>query len=222
MSCIVGNPCECGLAYDQNIAKDRRRHAKMHTEYLSGPQIKDLQSLQFIDSIEGFPIRLVTTSTPIELRRKFAHIAMVAQRTMPGYPAGYDGTITEDDQRLYIVVNGTHAIGMLLSALDSRFWKMAWLPHGAPTLEDPQPLLRRGPKIARVWVAKDFQRKGLAIRLVTVALRHLDVEATSLGWELPFSSAGSKVVQRVSAERFLGCCDRFTLRQYNNFNAGAP
>jgi len=88
-----------------------------------------------------------------------------------------------------------------------------WGPHGAIELVEREACLRRGPKVARVWVAANYRRKGLATSLICEAANHLGVDPQALGWELPLTAGGSAIVRRFSPVSFSGCCDAFTLRE---------
>lgn len=208
----VGNPCECGLDYVRGLDEDEKYHTKIHAEYARGPKIAVLGRLPSSRLVGGFTFHVIDGSVPFDTRRKLAHVAMVAHRSIPG-PAGYDGTVTEDDQRLYVLAAKSHAVAMVLMALDSYFWKLAWGPRGSLELVEQQALSHRGPKVARVWVAANHRRKGLVISLILEAATHLGVDPQEFGWELPFTEGGSAVVRKFSPAAFLGCCDGFTLRE---------
>ncbi len=204
--------CECGLSYVRGSEEDEKSHAKIHAEYARGPKIAALGHLPSLSAVGELTFHAIDSSIPFEIRRKLAHVAMVAHRSIRA-PSGYDGTVTkEDDNRLYILARNSHAVAMAVTALDSYFWKLAWGPDGQ-SIEavERKALLRIGPKVARVWVAANYRRKGLATSLIIKASEHLGVDPQTLGWELPFTESGSAVVRKFSPAAFLGCCDAFTL-----------
>ena len=211
----VGNPCECGLHYVRGLAADEKYHAKIHSEYARGPKIAVLGRLPSLSLVGEFTFHAVDSSVPVDMRRKLARVAMVAYGSIPG-PAGYYGIVTEDDEHLYILASKSHAIAMVITALDSYFWKLAWGSHGSIELVGREAISRRGPKIARVWVAANYRRKGLATSLIIEASNHLGVDSQMLGWELPFTEGGSAIVRKFSPVAFMGCCDGFTLREVLN------
>lgn len=202
--------CECGLTYVRGFPGDERSHALHHTEYARGPTINAIRRLQKLGQISNLVLYLVDASVPLDTRRKLAHVALVAQRSIRG-PAGYSGTVTEDDQRLYILAAGLRAVAMVLTALDDSFWRLRWRADGTVELIDSEPSLRRGPKVARAWVAVEYRRNGLAKGLVLAAATHLSVDVSILGWELPFTKPGRHLARSISPREFWGCGDTGSL-----------
>jgi len=213
----VGNPCECGLDYVRGSAEDEKYHAKLHAEYAHGPKIAVLRLLPNLGLVGEFKFHAVDITVPFDIRQKLAYAAMVACRSIPG-PAGYDGTVTGDDQRLYILSAKSNVVAMVITALDTYFWKLAWGSNGSVKLMEQEALLRTSPKVARIWVAANYRRKGLATSLIIETSKHLGVDTQMLGWELPFTESGSAVVRKFSPVAFLGSCDAFTLREVLNRN----
>lgn len=188
-------------------------HAREHAEYLSGPALPEISQVNEVASVGQLSVHLLDGSHPLPLRRTLAHVAMVAHRCMPSYPAGYDGTVTEDDQRLYLAANRDHVVAMALTSLDDRFWKLAWGPKESLVLVDRSASLRRSHKIARVWTAASYRGKGIARSLVLEVARFLPCELNMLGWELPFTAPGARLVQHLLPHSFWGCADPFTLQR---------
>ena len=205
--------CECGLTYMPGIPEDDERHAREHAEYLSGPALLEINQVNEVASVGQLSVHLLDGSYPLPLRRRLAYVAMVAHRCMSSYPTGYDGTVTEDDQRLYLVADRDNVVAMALTSLDERFWKLAWGPKDSFVLVDKSASLRRGHKIARLWTAASYRGKGIARSLALEVARLLPCELSMLGWELPFTAAGARMVQHFLPHSFWGCADRFTLRQ---------
>lgn len=181
-----------------------------------GPLIPDLMVAPIVANLAGFSVRLVDGSVPQSSRYKIAYVAMAAQRSMPLYPAGYDGTVTEDDQRLYVLAAEERAIAFVLTAFDTRFWRLSWRVDGTIELLQNEALSHRGPNVGRVWVAQEQRRRGFSARLIEVAAQHLAVEVPALGWELPFSPDGMALVRHLLPSTFYGCGNRYTLRQAIN------
>ncbi len=185
-------------------------------ECACGPLIPDLLVAPTVAQLAEFSVRLVDRSVPQSSRYKIADVAMVAQRSMPRYPAGYDGTVTEDDQRLYVLAAEERAIAFVLTAFATRFWRLSWRVDGTIELLQNEALLHRGPKVGRVWVASEKRCRGFSARLIEVAAQHLGVEVPALGWELPFSPAGMALVRHLLPSTFYGCGDCYALRQAIN------
>lgn len=207
------DPCECGFRYVVGHPEDEEQHAHIHAEYLSGPVIPVVHQVLPIAIDGALTIHLVDGTCPISIRRSFAHVAMVAQRSMPRYPSGYDGTVTEDDQRLYVAADGEHIVAMVLTSFDDRFWRLAWRTDGSIELVDQTASDHQSQKIARVWTAAAYRRKGLACRLVATVSRLLPCDLNNLGWELPFTPGGARVVKRLCPESFWGRGDTPSLRE---------
>ena len=203
--------CICGLSYVRGLPKDEAKHRKIHSEYFIGPSIPSISKAPILDDIDGLAVHVVDERTPFEVRRKIAHVAMVGQRSMSGYPAGYDGTVNEEHQRLYVLVEMQRTIGFVLSATDTRFWKLAWTLDDNVQLLDRNPSLHPGSKIGRVWVAAKYRRKGLAKKLVFIASKNLGVVPSEFGWELPFTIAGTALVRSLAPSTFYGCGDETQL-----------
>lgn len=199
--------CDCGLTGDESD------HAQMHAEYLSGPEIPAVRLLSPCATDGPLPIYMVDRACPEAIRRDLAYVAMVAYRHMPSFPPGYDGTVTEDDQRLYLAADGAHIVAMVLTTLEDPFWHFAWQADGSPTWMELVPSRRRGPAIARMWTSAAYRRRGLALQLIHTASRLLSCDIAHLGWELPFTSDGARLVKRLCPEVFWGCGDRHSLRR---------
>jgi hypothetical protein len=192
---------------------DEKRHAQIHVEYFSGPEIPAVRLIPHTTTIGELSIYVVDQTCPIEIRREISHVAMVAQRSMTDYPAGYDGTITEDDQRLFIAADGIRIVSMVLTAFDDIFWRLVWKLGGSIKLEDQIPLERRSYKVARVWTASGYRRKGLTCQLIKIASDILQCNIVDIGWELPFTRGGTNLVKRLCPDFFWGCGDSFSLRK---------
>ncbi len=124
------NPtCECGLRYVRGLPEDEDYHAKIHKEYALGPVIPKVCTVPGITKVGNLAVHVVDASVPLDVRQDIAHVAMVAARSMPEYPSGYDGTITEDDPRLYVLATGDRTVGFVLTALDKSFWRLSWIDH---------------------------------------------------------------------------------------------
>ena len=205
--------CECGLAYRQGDPDDEDYHAKVHAEYFSGPKIPVIRKLSPCKTGGSFPIYVVDRTCPKEIRRKLAHIAIVACRSMPGYPVGYDGSDTAEDPRLYLAADDTHIVAMVIAGLGSYFWHLAWTPDGSLSLIDLEASICRTYRIARVWTAASYRRRGLALQLIHAAANHLGYGSEGLGLELPFTQDGAYLVKRLCPDEFWGCGASFTLHE---------
>ena len=204
---MTTDACICGFSYVRGLAEDEALHRKIHSEYFIGPSVPSVLKTPVLGEIDGYAVHVVDGRSPFDTRRKIAHVAMVAHRSMSAYPAGYDGTVTEDNQRLYVLVERRRVIGFVLSARDTRFWRLRWSEGGLVELLDRNASIHVGHKIGRVWIAAKFQRRGLAKRLLLVASAHLGMGISEMAWEVPFTASGSALVRSVSPSTFFGCGD---------------
>jgi hypothetical protein len=205
--------CECGYTYVPGHPDDEVCHSKIHNEYLSGPEIPVIRTLTPSVVESSLPIYIIDESCPKVIRRDIAHVAIVAWRSIQHFPVGYDGSITDEEPRLFLAADGDHIVAMVLTSFDDRFWPLAWKPDGSLSLLDNIASTRRNVKIARVWTAVSYRRRGLALQLIQTASRHFSAEISDFGWELPFTSSGTCLVRRLCSDIFWGCCDPSTLRE---------
>lgn len=207
----MGDECECGHSYIKGDPREEAAHGAIHDEYLRGPRVVELSALQPTEVVLGYPLRVVDDSIPLVVRRALAVTARVAQRSMPDYPTGYDGTITEDQQILFILADAERAIGLAITALDWCSWRISWHPDGSPRLDDQVMDPQRRITVCRVWVAKEYRRGGLASGLVKSVATHFNLESGELGWELPLTPSGLELLRAIAGDRWWGRGDGFAL-----------
>lgn len=186
-------------------------HPLTEDEVVCGPVIPELARTTSLGHIGRATVRLVDGSVPFPVRCAAARVAYAAQRSMPSYKTGYDGTVTEDDQRLYVLTMDGRAIGLVLTALQSRVWKVIWTQDENVSRDGELPLCGRTPVVARVWVAEKSHKRGFGRNLLAIALRHLGIAASDVGWEFPFTESGAALVKLFCPSRFLVSCDARTL-----------
>lgn len=204
--------CECGLSYVSGVPEDEEAHACMHAEYQRGPQLPWLLSLDPADEVLGFPLYRVDRSVASQLRSRLAHAALVAHRSMSEYPAGYDGTVTEDDQRLYLIADDFRAVSLAIVSRDNRFWSLSW-SNGGATLRRPEAATDHRYKVARLWTAKDYRLLGLAVGLVKFVANDVAVSLGQMGWELPLTDAGAVFLRSFLPDEWWGCGDGEAVRE---------
>ena len=204
--------CECGLTYVSGIDEDEKQHEIWHDEYLHGATLHDMHALSVISSVAVYPLVVVDAAIPREARFRLSKAAYVAQRATPDYPAGYDGTISEADEKLFLARDGDRAIGVVLTASDEGYWRLAWTHEGTAQLLDRNPY--RGPrqKIGRVWVAKAYRRRSIGSLMVRAVVEFLGYEVSDIGWELPLTEDGSALLQKLVPSKWWGRGDSFALQ----------
>jgi hypothetical protein len=199
------------LSYVIGSPDDEAYHAKIHGEYQFGPEVTAVRAAPLIEARGDLTIRVVDGTVPLAVRRKFYDVALVACREIGG-PAGYDGTVDEDEQRLFLAAQGNRVVAMVLTALDYRFWALVWQPDGSIVMRG-QGSLHNSQRVARVWVAANHRRRGLGIEMVRIASRHLQCPIDQFGWELPLTAAGAQLVRRLLPTSFWGSGDQFALQE---------
>lgn len=205
--------CECGLRYVPESQEDENFHGQRHDEYLNGAILPELRKLVAINTVATYSLILVDDNVLRDVRRKLSNVAFVAQREMPDYPAGYDGTITEADQRLYIVANGNRGIAMVMTAIDEYSWRLIFTKEGAVKLLDSTAQAGQRQKIARIWVAKAYRNHGMGAKLVMAVAKSLKCELTDIGWELPLTKDGKQLIQKLLPSQWWGCGDAYALKE---------
>jgi|GEM_PF-4858202 len=199
--------CECGLTFIPGDPENKKNHEKIHAEYSLGPDLPSVELASPLGASDNFSIYCIDQTCSLETRQKLAYVAMVAARSMPDYPAGYDGTGAECDQRLFIAVKMNRVVAIVITALDDRFWRCAWAEDGSITLIEREVSIHQRHKITRVWTAAAYRRQGLAINLVKTAACLFSIEIFNLGWELPFTKGGESLVKYLCPISFWGCGD---------------
>lgn len=205
--------CECGLSYVEGLAEDEKVHVRIHDEYVNGATLQALPSMQPAGHVAGFPVVVADGTTPKAIRKELATAALVAQRTMPDYPAGYDGTVTDGDERLFLVASKNRAVAMALTSLDDYYWLLKWKRNSSLELMSKEAVLGERQKIGRVWVAKAYRGKGIATELLRLVADMFGRPLGELGWELPLTADGRRLLRRLVPETWLGRGDAFALSE---------
>ena len=209
---MVRHPtCECGYAYVPGARDGERIHRERHAAYSQGPLIPALRSLRSVASIDARGVCKVDRTTPEEIRRAVAEVAYVARRETPEYKVGFDGTLSDEDPRLYVVGHQLHAVGMAMVTTTTRAWRLRWVSATKACLRSREAATEPRPLLARLWIAGSHRRQGIASRLVAIVAGDTGVKASEISWQLPFSPAGLTFVRRVAPGDWYGDCDQFDL-----------
>ena len=159
--------CECGLSYVAGHTEDEEFHRIVHDEYLNGPVLSVLTTGENVAEIDEFAVVRVSDGSPEEVRSAAALLARVVHRSTSTYKMGYDGSITGDALIVYALLYGDRAIGFALIGKTSRSWCLHWIGQGKAELISNEANQAERRVIGRVWIARNYQRKGLARRLGT-------------------------------------------------------
>jgi hypothetical protein len=212
MARSTSNPatCECGLDFVVGIPEDEAAHDKWHGEYALGPDVPEVMSLRCLASKDSLRLVLADKSDKKPIRKAVAYVAMVAHRCMQEYKAGYYGGDSEENCRLYALIEGTRMVGMVISSIDASFRHYSWNSEGEYQVSDSNVIVHSGPKIVRVWIAASYRRGGLAKWLIDEVGKDLNCDVPNLGWEMPLTDSGNLLVKALCADGFLGCGDVYS------------
>ena len=197
------NNCECG--YPCGLGHDEEIHARLHLEYLQGPLITVLQDLVAVETIEACSLFVIDDLVPLQQREEFFRLALVACRCT-GFSAGYDGS-----QPMLVLANDSRAIGMVCVTTDAPCWRLSWTDDGSLRLLDDASILEPRLKVARVWIAGAFRRRGLGSHMLRATAGYFQMRCEDLAWELPLTSDGARLVRSVLPGEWLGRGDTWAL-----------
>lgn len=204
--------CECGLSFVEGLESDEQIHAEMHEEYLLGPRLEALRFVSVRPHREGYGLAVIDSTVPENIRHSLARAAMVSRFETPEFPAGYDGSVTDAQEKMFIVAKEDRAIAVALTGLDEPHWRLGWTALGGVYLVERTPLIGSRQKIGRIWVAKSYRGSGIAAALATEISSSLSVPLAELGWELPLTQSGRSLLHRLVPGEWLGRGDPFALR----------
>ncbi len=204
--------CECGCSYVAGLPDDEAAHELLHREYSCGPELADVKQLNPFTSVADYPVVVVDRAVSRDKRRRMAAVAYVAQRSTPAFPAGYDGSISPGDEKMFIVIDGIRAVAVALTALDDVYWRFAWEDDGTARLVDRAAVTHERPKIGRIWVAKRYRRKRIASRLAQAVCDHFHSGLADIGWELPMTMEGTNLLRQLVPGQWWGCGDLDAVR----------
>ena len=204
--------CECGLGYIRGSPEDERMHTEVHGEFARGPTIRRLSELEKLRSVRDLELLRADANTPEYLRLEVAYIARVAQRETPDFKAGYDGTITDEEPSLYVLAEGSRAVGMCLVGRTQRSWRLRWVSESRACLRAKDASNADRPLVARVWIAGDYRRQGLGGALMCAVIDESGIPSAQWCWQLPFSYAGRRFARHLTAAEWYGDGDAFDLQ----------
>lgn len=195
--------CECGIKYVTGYPDEEERHRIRHEEYLNGPQLPVLTTGEKITIIDEYTVIRVSDESAEEIRSAAAKLALAAYYCTPMYPTGYDGS-TGHKLIVYAILHSKHAIGYSLIGETRRSWYLRWIGQGKAELISNEANLEKRVVIARLWIAKNYRKKGLARRLIKVVGKTENQETRNMTYQLPFTSAGSCLIQSLVPDTWYG------------------
>lgn len=201
--------CECGLDFVPGHPADEQSHARWHDEVFNGLPVTGLGGTQ-VGTLRDFTLWRCDGSQDRATRKAYADVALVAQRTMQDYPAGFDAD--SKDAVAYLLCSRERAVGLCLVAQNSAFWVLHWRSDGS--VECPKPNAHdvcRRPTIGRVWVATTLQKQSLGTELVHFVASDFGLPVGEFGWELPLTRAGAALLRRLVPGTWFGRGDSFAL-----------
>ncbi|GBE04670.1 hypothetical protein BMS3Abin10_00286 [bacterium BMS3Abin10] len=203
--------CECGLSYVAGHPDNEERHRIVHEEYLNGPQLSVFTTGEKVAEVDEFAVVRVSDESTEEVRSAAAKLARAAHYSTPGDSIGYDGS-TGHELIVYALLHGEHAIGYLLIGKTRRSWCLRWIGQGKAELISKEANLDERIVIARIWIAKNYQRKGLARRLIEVVATTEKQEVSNMTYQLRFTAAGTCLIQALVPDTWYGDGDAFDLQ----------
>jgi GNAT superfamily N-acetyltransferase len=126
-------------------------------------------------------------------------------------PTCYDGTISDADERLFLMEDKSRAIAIIFTVIDDKHWRCIWNPDGTLQVLTTESSDKLRQKIFRVWVAKAYRRRGIGSLMVKAVAKFLGYKFSDLVWELPLSRDGAVSVKQLSPLKFWGSGDKFAL-----------
>lgn len=147
--------CECGLTYVPGEPEEEEVHTRDHDVYLRGPILAPLPGIDPSGTVASLPLFIIDGSVPQSVRHQL--VAVVYAASPPEFPAGYDGTVTEDQETLFLVVDGDRVVALAVTAFDDYYWRLSWTSDGMVKLVRNNPSIERRLKIARIGVAKTYR-----------------------------------------------------------------
>lgn len=205
--------CECGLSYVAGHPDDETAHSRIHDEYLNGPILSGIENQQSISVVRTLDVIRLDRTVPLEVRKRLARVSYVAHRSMPDYKIGYDGSDSEENPRLFIVRDGFRGVAMIMIADSNRCWRLRWLSQGKIALNTRDASTDLRPVVWRVWVAKNYRRRGIASGLLRLIAAGENRDLSDFGWQLPLTVAGAHLVKTVVPGDWFGDGDPFDLRE---------
>jgi len=200
--------CECGLSYVQGLPVDEDEHRKIHEHFEHGvPLHKGIETLPRIP-LRDCELIVIDSEVPFYIRKRFYELLAAAYREMPCYPIGYDGTVDESQQTLFVLAKADRAVGFALFSLDSGCWRLRWVNEEKVEIIQESPDMDSRWKLGRIWLAKRFRRRGLGRELLLKATELIPVNLEEICIELPPTPDGKRFIRRVFPDMWYGRGDR--------------
>ncbi len=196
--------CECGLTYVPGEPDDEEMHTRDHNVYLRGPVLPSLSSVDTSGAVATFPLFIIDGSVPQSVRHELVDVVCAA--SPPEFPAGYDGTVTEYQETLFLVVDGDRAVALGITALDDNYWKLSWKCDGTVELVSKDVNPKRRLKIASGLTFEEIANKlNRSIYWVHTRLRKA---------YYPQGTRAEKLFQETRVVPFLQTTGHTDIRQY--------
>ena len=201
--------CECGLMYVPWVKDNEAYHSEHHDKWVNGQPILSVSYERIIGTIGGKDILESSKDLPLPYRAELAKVALLAQRDMSDYPAGYDGSDEdpEFDSRAYILRERDRGVGIIILRRRDTFWPFTWnnnreniVPHNA--VSDIKRWV-----VERIWIVSKLRRQNYGKHFIACVAKYLELNVCDFGWELPFTDNGRLLVKSICPEGFLGTGD---------------
>ena len=193
------------MAYIAGDAEEEAQHASYCDMMTHGPVVKSTSPENVLWSEQDKRILLITDQSSEDQRILAHNTSRVANREMR-----YDGGIyrsydppDERQIRIYLLVQGSRAVGLLLLEQRTTIWLCRWdrEPDKNPICDERADIPWMW-SVGFIWTHADHRRTGLSVRLLQVVFGDLNLSPTKIGWYTPFSDAGDKFVRRLCPIHF--------------------
>jgi len=194
---------ECGLEYLPALFTDVLGHRKYHDEVVNGPVRPPARDDLTVWRDGPFRITAVNAHSSLTQRRRAECAAAVAGRDAHGAAAAYSATEPPDEREAhrFLLYSARRLIGLLVVEKRKPWRRCSWAQHErgeGQELADQNPIWTVG----LVWVNRHHRRRGLALRLIAEAARHLGLGPQELGWSAPPPGPGRLLLRKVCPESF--------------------
>jgi len=119
-----------------------------------------VKTLKPIEKVSDYPLFMIDVTIQKDMRIRLARAGRALQM-VSNLPTCYDGTISDADERLFLMEDKSRAIAMIFTVIDDKHWCCIWNSDGTLQVLTTESSDKLRQKICRVWVAKAYRRRGI-------------------------------------------------------------
>ena len=200
--------CECGTSYVAGDPEEEERHCINHEIYLNGPRLSILSTEKEVGKVKSYIVVRVLDDSMKSVRSAAVELARAANFSTPDYAIGYDGS-KGHGLIVYALICGERAIGYLLIKRTQCYCSLRWSGREKARLISNKAKTDERVLVARIWIAKNYQRKGLARRFIEVMSKIENQNVSDMVYQLPFTDTGRCLVKALAPDEWYGDGDIF-------------